>query len=33
VQPFGKEDILVKTVQVRTEVGQATCISGDLDSK
>jgi hypothetical protein len=33
VQPSGKEDIPIKTVQVRTEAGQTTCISGDLDSK
>jgi hypothetical protein len=33
VQPSGKEDVLVKTVQVGTEAGQTTRISGDLDSK
>jgi hypothetical protein len=33
VQPSGKEDIPVKTVQVRTEAGQTTRISGDLNSK
>jgi hypothetical protein len=33
VQPSGKEDIPVKTVQVGTEAGQTTCVSGDLDSK
>jgi hypothetical protein len=33
VQPSGKEDIPVKTVQVGTEAGQTTRISGDLDNK
>jgi hypothetical protein len=33
MQPSGKEDIPVKTVQVRTEAGQTTRILGDLDSK
>jgi hypothetical protein len=33
MQPFGKEDVPVKTVQARTEAGQTTRISGDLDSK
>jgi hypothetical protein len=33
VQPSGKEDIPMKTVQVRTEAVQTTRISGDLDSK
>jgi hypothetical protein len=33
VQPTGKEDVPVKTVQVGTEAGQTTRISGDLDSK
>jgi hypothetical protein len=33
VQPSGKEDIPIKTVQVRTEARQTTRISGDLDSK
>jgi hypothetical protein len=33
VQPSGKEDIPIKTVQVGTEARQTTRISGDLDSK
>jgi hypothetical protein len=33
VQPSGKEDVPVKTIQVGTEAGQTTRISGDLDSK
>jgi hypothetical protein len=33
VQPFGKEDVPVKTVQVETEAGQTIRISGDLDNK
>jgi hypothetical protein len=33
MQPSGKEDVPVKTVQVETEAGQTTHISGDLDSK
>jgi hypothetical protein len=33
VQPSDKEDVPVKIVQVRTEAGQTTHISGDLDSK
>jgi hypothetical protein len=33
MQPSSKEDVPVKTVQVGTEAGQTTCISGDLDSK
>jgi hypothetical protein len=33
VQPSSKEDVPVKTVQVGTEAGQTTYISGDLDSK
>jgi hypothetical protein len=33
VQPSGKEDIPVKTVQVGTEAGQTTLISGDMYSK
>jgi hypothetical protein len=33
VQPSGKEDIPVKTVQVGTKAGQTTRISGDLDNK
>jgi hypothetical protein len=33
MQPFGKEDVPVKTIQARTEAGQTTRISGDLDSK
>jgi hypothetical protein len=33
VQPSDKEDVPVKTVQVGTEAGQTTRISGDLDSK
>jgi hypothetical protein len=33
VQPSGKEDIPVKTVQVGTEAGQTTRISGNLDNK
>jgi hypothetical protein len=33
VQPSGKEDVPVKTVQVGTEARQITRISGDLDSK
>jgi hypothetical protein len=33
VQPSGKEDIPIKTVQVETEAGQTTRILGDLNSK
>jgi hypothetical protein len=33
VQPSGKEDTPLKTVQVRAEAGQTTRVSGDLDSK
>jgi hypothetical protein len=33
VQPSGKEDVPVKTVQVGAEAGQTTRVSGDLDSK
>jgi hypothetical protein len=33
VQPSGKEEVPVKTIQVGTEAGQSTRISGDLDSK
>jgi hypothetical protein len=33
VQPSGKEDIPVKTVQVGAEARQTTRISGDLDNK
>jgi hypothetical protein len=33
VQPSGKEDVPMKTVQVGTEAEQTTRISGDLDSK
>jgi hypothetical protein len=33
VQPFGKEDIPIKTVLVRTKAGQITRMSGDLGSK
>jgi hypothetical protein len=33
VQPSSKEDVPVKTIQVGTEAGQTTRISGDLDSK
>jgi hypothetical protein len=33
VQPSGKEDVPIKTVQVETEDGHITRISGDLDSK
>jgi hypothetical protein len=33
VQPPGKEDVPVKTIQVGTETRPTTCISGDLDSK
>jgi hypothetical protein len=33
VQPSGKEDIPVKTIQVGTKAGQTTCISGDMDTK
>jgi hypothetical protein len=33
VQPFGKEDIPVKTVQIGADATQTTRIVGDLDSK
>jgi hypothetical protein len=33
VQPFVKEDVPVKTVQVGAEAGQTTRVSGDLDNK
>jgi hypothetical protein len=33
VQPSAKEDVLVKTVQIGTEVGQTTHVLGDLDNK
>jgi hypothetical protein len=33
VQPFGKEDVPVKTVQIGADAAQTTCIAGDLDSK
>jgi hypothetical protein len=33
VQPSSKEDVPMKTVQIGTEAGQTTRISGDLDSK
>jgi hypothetical protein len=33
VQPSSKEDVPMKTIQVGTEAGQTTHISGDLDSK
>jgi hypothetical protein len=33
VQPSGKEDVPVKTVQVGTEAGQTTRISGDLNNR
>jgi hypothetical protein len=33
VQPSGKEDVPIKTIQVGTEAGQITHISSDLDSK
>jgi hypothetical protein len=33
VQPSGKEDIPVKTIQIGADVAQTTRITGDLDSK
>jgi hypothetical protein len=33
MQPSGKEDVPVKTIQVETKVGQTTHISGDLGGK
>jgi hypothetical protein len=33
VQPSAKEDIPVRTIQIRAEAGQTTRVSGDLDSK
>jgi hypothetical protein len=33
MQPSSKEDVPMKTIQVGTEAGQTTHISGDLDSK
>jgi hypothetical protein len=33
VQPSSKEDVPVKIVQIGTEAGQTTRISGDLDNK
>jgi hypothetical protein len=33
MQLSGKEDVLVKTIQVGTEAGQTARISNDLDSK
>jgi hypothetical protein len=33
VQPSGKEDIPVKTIQIGADVAQTTHITGDLDSK
>jgi hypothetical protein len=33
VQSFGKEDVPMKTIQVRIEARQTTRISSDLDSK
>jgi hypothetical protein len=33
VQPSGKEDVPINTIQVRAEARQTTRISGDLDSK
>jgi hypothetical protein len=33
VQPSGKEDVPVKTIQIGVNAAQTTCIAGDLDSK
>jgi hypothetical protein len=33
VQPSAKEDVAVKTVQIRAEAAQTTRVSGDLDGK
>jgi hypothetical protein len=33
VQPSAKEDVPVKTVQIRAEAAQTSRVSGDLDSK
>jgi hypothetical protein len=33
VQPSGKKDIPVKTIQIGVDVAQTTRIAGDLDSK
>jgi hypothetical protein len=33
VQPSAKEDVPVKTIQIRVEAAQTTSISGDLDIK
>jgi hypothetical protein len=33
VQPSAKEDVPVKTIQIRAEAGQTTLVSSDLDSK
>jgi hypothetical protein len=33
MQPSTKEDVPVKTIQIRVEAGQTTRVSGDLDSK
>jgi hypothetical protein len=33
VQPSTKEDVPVKTIQIRVEAGQTTHVSGDLDNK
>jgi hypothetical protein len=33
MQPSGKEDVPVKTVQIGADAAQTTRITGDLDSK
>jgi hypothetical protein len=33
MQPFGKEDVPMKTVQIGADATQTTRIVGDLDSK
>jgi hypothetical protein len=33
MQPSAKEDVPIKTVQIRAEAGQTTHVTGDLDSK